>query len=78
MNWHTGRQLNPRKLIMSKWTAAVPSQREKHFIVTMLLEPVPPASQAGLVEIEAIYTGRRFTLPWRELLEGERWLQGWQ
>lgn len=29
-------RLNPRKLLLSKWTAAHPQRREKHFLVTEL------------------------------------------
>ena len=78
MNWQSTRRLSPKKLLLSKWTAAVPSDKEKHFIVTQLLEATPPASGVELIEIEAVYSGRSFTLPWRDLLDDERWLQGWQ
>ena len=78
MNWQSTRRLSPKKLLLSKWTAAVPSDKEKHFIVTQLLEAAPPASGVELIEIEAVYSGRNFKLPWRDLLNDERWLQGWQ
>ena len=29
-------RLTPRKLLLSKWTAAKPQNREKHFLVTEL------------------------------------------
>jgi len=29
-------RLNPRKLLLSKWTAALPQNREKHFLVSEL------------------------------------------
>ena len=56
----------------------MPSDKEKHFIVTQLLEAAPPVSGVELIEIEAVYSGRSFKLPWRDLLDDERWLQGWQ
>lgn len=31
------RRLNPRKLLLSKWTAAQPQNRERHFLVTELI-----------------------------------------
>ena len=74
----TVRRLNPKKLLLSKWTAVAPSKKEKHFIVTKLIEPEPPAMQIELVELEAVYTMRSFTLHWRELTDVSRWLQGWQ
>lgn len=61
----------------SKWTAAHPKNREKHFIVTTVFEPEAPASVIELIEIEAVYTQRRFTLPWKTLTDDQQWLQGW-
>ncbi len=34
---------NPGKLLLSKWTARVPRNREKHFIVTRVMHPEPTA-----------------------------------
>lgn len=72
------RRLNPAKLALSKWTAVAPVRREKHFIVTRVLEPVPPASRPEWVELEAVHSRRSRLLPWRELLDDRRWLQGWK
>jgi tryptophan-rich hypothetical protein len=72
------RQLNPRKLLLSKWTAVNPRNKEKHFIVTKLLEPELPNMPLEQIELEAVYSQRSFILPWRELQESERWLQGWK
>ena len=65
MNWQSTRRLSPKKLLLIKWTAAV-------------LKAAPPVSGVELIEIEAVYSGRSFKLPWRDLLDDERWLQGWQ
>ncbi|HSX70275.1 MAG TPA: TIGR02450 family Trp-rich protein, partial [Pseudomonas sp.] len=32
----TPTRLNPRKLLLSKWTARAPQNRERHFLVTEL------------------------------------------
>lgn len=72
------RRLNPAKLLLSKWTAAEPRNLEKHFMVTALLEPEQPGMPLELVTMEAIKTKRSFTLPWRELKDESRWLQGWR
>jgi len=69
--------LNPKKLLLSKWTAATPRNREKHFIVTRLVEPVAPEARVELVELEAVHSRRSVLLPWRELTDPARWLQGW-
>lgn len=71
-------RLNPKKLLLSKWTAVAPRRKEKHFIVTKVIEPEPPAMPIEFVELEAVYTLRSFTLRWRELTDVSRWLQGWQ
>ena len=71
-------QLNPKKLLLSKWTATSPSSKEKHFLVTRVVSPEPPATEIDLVELEAVHSGRRFSVRWRELADKCQWLQGWQ
>ncbi len=70
-------RLSPRKLLLSKWTAVSPRNREKHFVVIRVLEPEPPEAPVELVEIEAVHSKRTFLLHWRELADGGRWRQGW-
>ena len=72
------RRLNPKKLLMSKWTAAHPEHKEKHFLVVTLLEPEQPDAATDMIELEAIYSGKRYTMPWQALLDQNIWLQGWQ
>ncbi len=72
------RRLNPKKLLLSKWTAAVPKNKEKHFLVTQLIEPECPNAPIELIELEAVYSGRTLTLPWRDLTDTGQWLQGWR
>ena len=71
-------RLNAKKLLRSKWTATYPQSKEKHFIVTKVIEPETAESPIELIEIEATYSKRSFTLPWRELTDATRWLQGWK
>jgi len=70
-------RLSPRKLLLSKWTAVTPKNREKHFVVIRVIEPEPPEAPVELVEIEAVHSKRSFLLHWRELTDGGRWRQGW-
>lgn len=72
------RNLNPKKLLLSKWTAVYPQNKEKHFIVTKLIEPELPDMPLEQVELEAVYTQRSYIVPWRELTQLDRWLQGWK
>lgn len=78
MHKQSTHHLNPKKLLLSKWTAATPHNKEKHFIVTNLIQPELPAIQVEHVELEAVYSRRAFTLAWRELTDESQWLQGWQ
>jgi len=74
---HNKIRLNPQKLLLSKWTAAAPRAKEKHFIVTRLIceeEQDPPLE---FIEIEAIHSKRRLQIGWRELQDSSVWLQGW-
>ena len=71
------RRLNPRKLLLSKWTAAQPLHKEKHFLVTKLIAAANDELLIEAVELEAVYSRRSFILPWRELINTEIWRQGW-
>lgn len=71
------RTLNPRKLLLSKWTATTPVNKEKHFLVTRVL-----LDEAGRVVeeciIEAVYTRRPQAIDWQSLKDETRWKSGWQ
>jgi len=70
-------RLSPKKLLLSKWTAVNPQNREKHFLVTRVIEPEPPEAPVEWVELEAAHSRRSMRITWRELLDGSRWRQGW-
>jgi tryptophan-rich hypothetical protein len=70
-------QFSSRKLLLTKWTATSPVNREKHFLVTQVVAPEPQDAPVDRVELEAVHTGRKFILPWRELKDASHWLQGW-
>jgi tryptophan-rich hypothetical protein len=70
--------LSPKKLLLSKWTATVPQRREKHFLVTRVIEPLVPGGPVEQVEIEAVHSRRSRTIDWRELTDVSRWQQGWR
>jgi tryptophan-rich hypothetical protein len=69
--------IQPAKLLRSKWTAAVPVAREKHFLVTRVIEPEDPAKRLEWIEIEAVHSGRVRRIAWRELRDPSVWRQGW-
>jgi len=69
--------LSPKKLLLSKWTAVGPADKEKHFVVTRVVLPDLPAVRIEWVEIEAVHSRRSSMLRWRDLTDGSRWRQGW-
>ncbi|MBU3672612.1 MAG: TIGR02450 family Trp-rich protein [Sinobacteraceae bacterium] len=69
--------LSPKKLLHTKWTAVAPRNKEKHFLVTGVIEPVPTGSPIVSVEIEAVHSKRAQIIAWRELTDATRWHRGW-
>jgi tryptophan-rich hypothetical protein len=68
-------QINPAKLILSKWTSVVPQRKEKHFLVVRVNE-----DEQGIVVtciVEAVLTHRKYEMDWQELKDSTRWLAGW-
>lgn len=68
-------RFNPAKLILSKWTARNPRDREKHFIVTKVLRDAD--NQVTHCVIEAVHSRREQVVEWQELRRAENWQQGW-
>ncbi|WP_462379742.1 TIGR02450 family Trp-rich protein [Pseudomonas sp. Marseille-QA0892] len=70
-------QINPRKLLNSKWTAVKPVARQKHFLVTDV-----EFDEEGLLVVsctlQAVMTKRDSAIDWRELKDASRWRQGWK
>ena len=48
--------LNPKKLLLTKWTAVKPVAKQKHFLVSRVIEPDLPTDPVELVEIEAVFS----------------------
>ncbi|HWH87850.1 MAG TPA: TIGR02450 family Trp-rich protein [Pseudomonas sp.] len=69
-------RINPRKLLLSKWTAARPQNREKHFLVTELIRD--EEGKVLEVELQAVLTQRTERLDWRTLQNNEHWILGWK
>ena len=69
--------VHPKKLLLSKWTAVVPTSRDKHFLVALVVQPEPPFTRIDWVEIEAVHSKRRQRIAWRDLRDDSRWRQGW-
>ena len=69
--------LSPKKLLLTKWTAVNPVDKEKHFVVVKVISPEPPAVRIEQVELEAVHSKRSVMLHWRELTDRGTWRQGW-
>ena len=69
--------LNPKKLRLTKWTAVKPIAKQKHFLVSRVIQPEQPADPIESVEIEAIFSKATQIIPWRNLQDEEIWRQGW-
>ena len=69
-------RLNPRKLLLSKWTAAKPLNREKHFLVTELFRD--DEGTVLEIELQAVLTQRSERLPWQTLQDSDAWRMGWK
>ncbi|PUE28075.1 TIGR02450 family Trp-rich protein [Limnohabitans sp. Jir72] len=69
--------LNPKKLLLSKWTAVTPVAKQKHFLVSRVIQPDQPSDPIESVEIEAVFSKATQTIAWRELQHDSVWRQGW-
>lgn len=70
-------RINPRKLLMSKWTSVSPVAKEKHFLVLKVHQPEDRLAPIEWVELEAVMTHRIQRIAWRALCDTSQWQQGW-
>ena len=69
--------LNPKKLLLSKWTAVKPVAKQKHFLVSRVIQPELPTDPIVSVEIESVFSKATQVIAWRELQDDSAWRQGW-
>jgi tryptophan-rich hypothetical protein len=69
--------LNPKKLLLSKWTAVHPTHKQKHFLVSKVILPESPEEAIEYVELEAVFNKAAQIIRWRELRNADIWRQGW-
>ena len=69
--------MSPKNLLDSKWTAAVPRERDKHFVLVRIIPSESTSSSGASVELQSLISKRRMIVPQSELTDPERWRQGW-
>ena len=69
--------INPRKLLLSKWTAVKPVKKRKHFLVTDLIVDDLNDEVIGCI-LEAVIDKESFEIQWQDLKNRSVWLQGWK
>ena len=48
--------LNPKKLLLTKWTTVKQLAKQKHFLVSRLLQPDDPTAPIERVEIKVMFS----------------------
>jgi tryptophan-rich hypothetical protein len=76
--FNTMNRISPKKLLLSKWTAVNPIAKQKHFLVSKLIQPEDLSQPIKLVEIESVYSKKIKQIPWKELRNSDLWIQGWK
>ena len=69
--------VSPKKLLLSKWTAVNPQNKEKHFLISAVVKPEIEGTPISEIELEAALTGRIQRMQWRELKNASKWKRGW-
>ncbi len=69
-------QINPKKLLHSKWTKVKPNGKEKHFIVSKL--NLTEDNQLIDCELEAVINKHVYHTDWHDLKNSDNWLMGWK
>ena len=69
--------LNPKKLLLTKWTAVTLIAKQKHFLVSRVIQPALETDPVEWVEIESVFSKATQVIKWRALGNEEVWRQGW-
>jgi tryptophan-rich hypothetical protein len=69
--------LQPNKLLLSKWTAAKPMSKEKHFLVSKVVAPELEGGKVEWIDLEAVHSKATRRIDWRELRDETQWRRGW-
>ncbi|GHG06366.1 TIGR02450 family Trp-rich protein [Thalassotalea marina] len=69
-------KISPKKLLHSKWTKVIVSNKEKHFVVSC----VEFDENHSVIEciITAVINNNEYQINWRDLKDPRQWKTGWQ
>ena len=76
-------QVQPKKLLLTKWTAVQPIAKNKHFLVSKIIKPESPdllnlpEATIEWIELEAVLSKTVTRMRWQELRDTAMWKQGW-
>jgi tryptophan-rich hypothetical protein len=72
--------IQPKKLLLTKWTAVQPVAKNKHFLISKIITPEPSDSvdkAIEWIELEAVFSKTVSRMRWQELRDASLWKQGW-
>jgi tryptophan-rich hypothetical protein len=69
--------IQPKKLLLSKWTAVQPVAKDKHFLVSKIIIPDSPDMAIEWIELEAVFSKTITRMRWQDLRDTAMWKQGW-
>ena len=69
--------LHPKKLLLTKWTAVRPVAKNKHFLVSRVIEPDPLQVKIEWIELEAVLSKTVPRIHRRKLQDETLWRRGW-
>jgi tryptophan-rich hypothetical protein len=68
-------RISPGKLLLSKWTAVKPKQKERHFIVTKVINK--ENQRVIICQLEAVINNNVYEIYLLELEDSTCWQMGW-
>lgn len=70
--------VNSKKLLLSKWTATHPTNKEKHHVVIKVIYKDEDHLIPEKIIMEALINHRQWQMDWQELKNKDNWLPGWR
>ena len=71
------RKQDTSKKSLDLWQCVSYKTKQKHFLVSRVIEPDLPTDPVVSVEIEAVFSKATQVIAWRELQDHSAWRQGW-